>query len=122
MSSGFFDNLLANTKNTISGWGSKLANDSYTLWDKTKKISSSAYSSTFPPSNTVGGSKTRRHKKRHFGGVSPYTSNNMASNASPFKGDPTALPHDWVGGKKRKTKAKKHVNIHKKHKKSYRHK
>jgi hypothetical protein len=130
MRGGFLDNLIANTKNTLSNWGSTLSNDASTIWDKTKKASSSAYSSvtgtntnnstssytpqTYNNNSTIGGKRKTRHKRiRKRGGFSTSL-NDVATNAATFSGNETAQPHNWVGGK-RKSKRKHNKKSRKTH-------
>ena len=54
------------------------------------------------PMNWLSGGKRRRTVKRG-GGFRPYTDLGVASTASPFSGSRTAQPHNWTGGKKRRS-------------------
>ena len=58
--------------------------------------------SKWNPMNWLSGGKRRRTVKRG-GGFRPYTDLGVASTASPFSGGRTAQPHNWTGGKRRRS-------------------
>ena len=137
MKGGFLESL----GSTLSSWGSSVSQGANSLWDKTKKATSSATSSltasaptssytptsTAPTSTVPSLSSTssntsslptpkafggRKRSKKMRGGFSPNsTTTGLASSAGPFSGQ-TAQPKNWVGGRTRK---------HKKHGKKHRH-
>lgn len=100
-------------------------------WNKTKSAASGAYDSatgtatstytpvgsstlTYAPTTptststyTMGGRKRRRTRRMRGGNFTDNISTtNLASNASPISGIPTAQPHNWVGG--RRTRRHRH--------------
>lgn len=106
----------SNVKEKFSSWGSTLSSSISNLWNKSKDTTSSTPyipSSTETPitqPNTVIGGRTIRHKLKRrikkIGGTHGYTPTvGLASTGAPFTGS-TAKPHNWVGGKKRKTHRK----------------
>ena len=137
MKGGFLESL----GSTLSSWGSSVSQGANSLWDKTKKATSSATSSltasaptstaptstaptstaptsTAPTSSYTPSSTTpkafggRKRSKKIRGGFSPNSATTgLASSAGPFSGQ-TAQPKNWVGGRTRK---------HKKHGKKHRH-
>ena len=58
--------------------------------------------------NSSGG-RRRRRTVRRGGGFRAYTDQNIASTASRFSGGQTAQPHQWTGGKRRRTKSKRRI-------------
>jgi hypothetical protein len=58
--------------------------------------------SKWNPMNWFSGGKRRRTIKRG-GSFRPYTNLGVAATASPFSGGRTAQPHNWTGGKKRRS-------------------
>lgn len=111
MKGGFWD--------TLTGWGSSISTGASSLWDKTKKATSSAtasltgspkpYTTTYAQpmqTYTYGGRRTRRRRMRGgFRDNMPTTG--LAVHAAPFSGS-TAKPHNWVGGRTRRRGRKSH--------------
>ena len=55
----------------------------------------------------------KRRTVRRGGGFRPYTDINVASTASRFSGGRTAQPHNWTGGKRRRSSAKRSLKCKK---------
>jgi len=110
MHGGFLDDFISNTKTAISNFGTTLANDSASVWDKTKKASSNAYNSivgTTTSNYSITGGRKRKSRRVKRGGLSAYYPlNGVGADAAPFSGE-TAQPHNWVGGRKTRRRHKK---------------
>lgn len=111
MRGGFLD--------TLSSWGASLTQGANSLWEKTKQASSTptytappapAYTAPSMPSSAPSsmpsyGGKTRKRRMR--GGFTDNTpATGLAAHAGSFSGE-TARPHNWVGGKTKRRKARK---------------
>ena len=102
---GFFSNLYQTAKDKVSNLGQQASN-----WGQ----------STFEPNpNTVvGGKRTKKNRRTHLKGGNfraHSPSNGLAAHASPISGIQTPKFHT-VGGKRRKSKCKKHhCNKHHRH-------
>ena len=106
MKGGFLDSL----STTLSSWGSTISQSASDAYNKAKNATTSAYNSattnttsttpSYPPmtTSTYGG---RKRSRKMRGG-------NIASTASPISEIKTAKPHNWVGGRKKTRKYRKH--------------
>lgn len=56
----------------------------------------------------TGGKKGRRTRSKRGGYRDNYSTTNLAFHAAPYKGTQTAQAHQWVGGKSKRRKNKKH--------------
>jgi hypothetical protein len=107
MKGGFLDSI----SSTLSSWGSSISQSASDAYNKAKNATSSAYNSATtttpttpsytptPMTTSTYGGRKRSRKMR---------SGNIASTAAPISGIKTAEPHNWVGGKTRKRKSRKH--------------
>ena len=70
--------------------------------------------SKWNPMNWFSGGKRRTYKNgKRGGGFRPYTDIDVASTASRFSGGRTAQPHNWTGGKRRRSSAKRSLKCKK---------
>jgi hypothetical protein len=76
----------------------------------------SGYPTTSTSTTTAYGGKRRRNTRMKGGFKDNVSLTNLASHASPFAGS-TAKAHNWVGGRKHKTKSKRHHKKNKTHRK-----
>lgn len=56
----------------------------------------------------TGGKKGRRTRSKRGGYKDSYSTTNLAFSAAPYKGTQTAQTHQWVGGKSKRRKNRKH--------------
>jgi hypothetical protein len=119
MGGGILDSLFGTKNNSYSNKSQGQSNSMFSNWFGSPSNTGSTYGTDYPSSNTGygtgstgygrGGGKSRKHRRHMKGGYKDNISTtNLAANAAPFSGTPTAKPHTWVGGKTRKHRKHRH--------------